>query len=320
LKMDLDVILPFHRIDKFLVEALESIGNSVEVEFRLILVDDRVDQDNKIHPFLKQFRRVEYVKTQGGMGYGAALETGTQFIAADVVALFNSDDLVDSRRFVNQVRNLDKFDISVTSMKRIDENGRSTSSLMGQLGCKTFDPIFLVLGSYGANATWCMRKEWWQNNAFFDSDECLDWRIALRSFKNSEIHYSSEELYFYRKHSLQKTKQKKIPIERMWPVYLEWEKFWKSFDLPVVPYEAFNFLATPWNNGCDYGQLQINEITDALNSAASSLPKIISAEVSSLLRQRYLFALNTESSVLTSMRFLLHGIPGIPRLIKTMYS
>lgn len=320
MKMDLDVILPFHRIDTFLVQALESIGNSVEVEFRLILVDDRVDQDNQIHPYLKQFRSVEYVKTRGGMGYGAALETGTQFIATDVVALFNSDDLVHPRRFVNQVRNLDKFDISVASMKRIDENGRSTSSFMGQLGCKTFDPIFLLLGSYGANATWCMRKEWWQNNAFFDSDECLDWRIALRSFKNSEIHYSPEELYLYRKHSLQKTKQKKIPVERMWPVYMEWEKFWKSFDLPAVSYEVFNFLATPWNKGCDYSQLQINEITDALNSAASSLPKIISAEVSGLLRQRYLFALNTESSVLPSMRFLLHGIPGIPRLIKTMYS
>jgi glycosyltransferase involved in cell wall biosynthesis len=318
--MDLDVILPFHRIDSFFVQALESISNTVEVEFRLILVDDRVNQDNQIHAYIKQFRNVEYVKTPGGVGYAAALETGTQFIATDVVALFNSDDLVHPRRFVNQVRTLNHFDISVTSMKRINEKGRQTSSFMGHLECDTFDPIFLLLGSYAANATWCMRKEWWQKNAFFDNEECLDWRIALRSFRNSEVHYSPEELYSYRKHSLQKTKEKKITPEKMWPVYLEWEKLWKSFDLSPVPYEAFNFLATPWNSGGNYDQLRINEITDALHSAARSLPAVISTEVLSLLRQRYLFALGAESSVLSSMRFLLHGIPGIPRLIRTMYS
>jgi hypothetical protein len=248
------------------------------------------------------------------MGYAEALKTGTQFIATDVVALFNSDDLVHPRRLVSQVRNLDTFDLSVTSMKRIDENGRHTPSFMGNLDCKTFDPIFLLLGSYGANATWCMRSEWWKKNSFFDSGECLDWRIALKSFRNSNIHYSPERLYSYRKHSLQKTKQKKIPPEKMQPVFLEWEAHWKSFSLPSVPYEAFNFLATPWNSGVNYNQLAINEIVEAFQAVA------ISEEVFSLLRQRYLFAVKSRTSILNSTQFLIHGIPGIPRLIRSIYS
>ena len=143
------------------------------------MIDDSLQQNIKISDLPCNFRDLELVKTGGNLGYGLALKKGSEFIGSESIGLFNSDDLVDPYRFKKQLSALGSYDLSITGMYKINQKGAPIAPLTGEIKSKKYDPIYLLLGSYGANATWVMQKTWWLENAFFDSKEALDWRIAI---------------------------------------------------------------------------------------------------------------------------------------------
>jgi glycosyltransferase involved in cell wall biosynthesis len=306
--MDLDLLLPFHRIDRYFDSAVSSLEAVKGVNLNVILIDDRVEKIEDISNFQKRLRHCELVETNGGEGYGEALRVGSTYIDSDVVALFNSDDLVHPERFVRQMSALETSDLSFTKMARFQGNIKSRS-LMGEFRSKTYDPFFLILGAYGANASWCMRKDWWMQNAFFDSHECLDWRIALKAFPNGQISYLDEELYFYRKHQNQVTSNRSIDKNDLQIVFRSWNHFSSNYNLGPTSFEVFSGLAIPWNktNNLDLEELG-EKITEIFRFVKSEKPDLM-ADFKRLIQRRYLFAIRQESKKLLKIKLLRAGFP-----------
>ncbi len=116
---DVDVLLPFHTLDRYFELALDSLAMSQNVNLRLILVDDTPVQNFDPSNLISRYSKIELVRTGGGQGYGVALREGSKFIESQAVALFNSDDLACAARFLNQLFALENADGSITSMQRI---------------------------------------------------------------------------------------------------------------------------------------------------------------------------------------------------------
>jgi hypothetical protein len=238
-----DVLLPFHRNDIFLKQAVESIMEQQKVSTRLVLIDDRKSNDEV--PKIRLRQQDILLKTLGGQGYGRALETGTQAIENPFVAIMNSDDLSLPTRLVSQVESLESSDVSISGMQRISGEGHRTASITG-FGLKSiFDARVLLLGPKGADATWCMHSNWWIKNAFFDDKPALDWRIALQAFPTSQVTLLNTVHYLYRRHVDQvthKSQSQGVFAE----ISLSWHRLAKSYSLPPVSNETASFFSQPW--------------------------------------------------------------------------
>lgn len=204
----IDVLLPFHKADKYFYLALKSLELSSYKNFNVILINDCIQENqSSIMKKLENYElRFLYVRTKGDIGYGLALKLGTSKINSKYVALMNSDDLIHPDRFMKQIEAIKTKDLCFTKMSRINQFNQNLPFLFGSIHSSDYDPILLLLGSYGANATWLMTADWWNKNSFFDSELGLDWRIAMKSFLHTDYIYLNEPLYFYRKHSLQSSR------------------------------------------------------------------------------------------------------------------
>jgi glycosyltransferase involved in cell wall biosynthesis len=238
----IDVLMPFHRYDNFLLDAISSVEDSQNVHIHLILIDDRALIDQ--FPVFVSSIDYTYCSTSGNQGYGVALELGSRFIKTNHVALMNSDDLVTPDRFSSQIQDLEKNDLSITNIQKFSVNSRNIDSVLGNFNLKTFNPIFLIFGAYGANASLAARTEWWKQNFFFDSMSALDWRIALRNYSSSKIGYLPKTHYFYRVHAGQVTKNDSALTDDE-EIFLEWNQFLSSYGIPGANISAFYFLGLP---------------------------------------------------------------------------
>jgi hypothetical protein len=295
--MDLEVLLPFHRVDGYFIEAIESLNRSKGVSFRLILIDDRIDRKIDVSPILKSTQNVVLVETEGGIGYGKSLELGTNEASADVIALFNSDDLICENRFYKQIKSLDNADISITKIQRILQNGQESMSKSGTIQISQYDPIYLLFGSYGADATWCMTKEWWTKNAFFDDKECLDWRIALSSFSHSKISFIPETLYYYRKHSMQSSSASNDNNLYMNNVFTAWENFSSELGISNSNKYIFDFFATPWLNFNNEVFIDVFQWANSIREITTGMNNKIQKQVNSFINRRFLIrTINSKSN------------------------
>ena len=145
--MNLDVVLPFHRVDKYFESAILSLAQSKRVTFRTILIDDRVDKSKNLVNLFNNLKSFVVIQTPGGIGYGKSLEYGSRLVEADVIALFNSDDLISPDRLARQYDQLNNHEISIVNMARINEKGRRNKSIMGEISSTAYNPIFLSLGA-----------------------------------------------------------------------------------------------------------------------------------------------------------------------------
>ncbi len=311
--MNLDVVLPFHRVDKYFESAILSLAQSKRVTFRTILIDDRIDKSKDLTNLFNNLESFDVVETPGGVGYGSALQYGSKLVESDAIALFNSDDLISSDRLCRQYDQLSNNEISIVNMARINEQGKRNKSIMGEISSTAYNPIFLSLGAYGANASWCVRKTWWDKFIYFDNNECLDWRIAFTSFCSTSIGFISEPLYFYRKHPDQVTKQCNLSRSQMDVVYKAWINFIASFGIGPAAYSTFSALATPWNNNAS--EVNINELVktvEQISGFANNLDPKISINLKKLIQRRYILALKNTKSVSDSMQLLKMGLPEAP--------
>jgi glycosyltransferase involved in cell wall biosynthesis len=237
-----DVLLPFHRNDSYLKKAFDSVCAQSGVRTRVILIDDRKDRSTRLVLSLRP--QDEIISTKDSSGYGAALEIGSKVIESEFVALMNSDDVSLPTRFAKQLQYLNNAEVSIARIGRITSKGRQTPSLTGAMTVKEYDVRFLLMGAYGANATWCSHRDWWRKNFFADSLPALDWRIALRSFPGSVIALVPSIEYLYRRHPQQVT-QTSLGRDIHSYIGQEWQGLSRRFQLPELSIDEELLLIDP---------------------------------------------------------------------------
>ena len=227
----IDVVLPFHRGDKFLFQAVESIKNQNYCSVNLILVDDR---KNSSRLGLELPRGTKMIKTEG-VGYRAALKAGLEQCQAQFVAFQDSDDISNPNRLERQVKKLKEgeLDLVFCQMKTINSRGEKTRvSRPTPLTAKTATEALLI-GSYGADSTWLIKSE---NLAdFFQfSYQSIDWATALIKFPTIRVDCVQEKLYLYRKHSNQMTANTDYSLDAFNDIYPLWLNLNNSMGLPEL--------------------------------------------------------------------------------------
>jgi hypothetical protein len=293
--MNIDVLLPFHRNDGLVQDAIDSVLKNQGC--RVILIDDR-RKFERTRVKIPNNNRIELIETTGKIGYGKALELGSKLIQNDFIALMNSDDLVSPDKFKKQMNSLENKLISITGMNKTNLRGQTKTSILGPKEINVYDPIFLMFGAYGANATWMMRKEWFEQNFFFDSKDCLDWRIAMRNFKCEEIAYVKENLYIYRQHLNQVTKNR-VSENSCDEVITEWLALCNRYGLKIANNQIFTFLAAPWLNK---KSLKLSDLGTLFEDLKIITNKQISSEVRQLLNE------------ILSRRVILQNLKNFPNL------
>ena len=239
-----DVLIPYHRVDKFLFQSIDSVLSSIGVQVRIILINDCTGEDDH---FVANDDRI-YLTKSGGQGYKAAIKHGLDHIQSDFIAFQDSDDLTDSNRLIQQIEILvnTEADICNCLMIRIDKSGRTAMLQPPDLSNNKNKVLPLLLGSYGANSTWVFKKELLEKKDLFNFDsDSLDWNSALMNFRSLKISTLSKGLYFYRYHDLQMTKSSRYYDVITDQLYPAWNALNKSFNLPILNKANFASVCFP---------------------------------------------------------------------------
>lgn len=239
-----DVILPFNKLDQYLLPAIKSVLASVEVQVRLILVDDRIDSLESI-PILNGHNFV--ILRTSERGYGNAISVGLRQVTSEFFALMNSDDLVHPKRLIRQIRDLigTNSDLSVGKVIKFNNSGIVMTQKLGNLRSPNYSSEALLLGAYGADATWCGRASV-INGWTFSLKQATDWITALNNFENTRITYSSSAIYFYRQHTDQVTKSSSYFRNSFQDIYPSWAELCQRSNLQVLDEATSVLVAAPW--------------------------------------------------------------------------
>ena len=202
----IDVVLPVDQHHVYLKKSINSIINSEKVHTRILFIDN---SEEGIPNAEKLLRKNDLIFREPNHGFARALNAplaqGHKF--SDYVALMNSDDLSHPLRFSKQVSKLNetKSELNICSVQNF-RNSRSANSFYGNIIYESYHPIFLLLGAYGIEPTWCSTSEWWEQKTYRNESihpDLVDLELALKRFPETKISTCSEKLYFYRKHPSQ---------------------------------------------------------------------------------------------------------------------
>jgi glycosyltransferase involved in cell wall biosynthesis len=280
-----DVILPFNKIDEYLLPAINSVLASKGVKIRLILVDDRLDTSDPI-PAIDAESVV--ILRAHGHGYGNAISVGLQEVNAEFFALMNADDLVHPNRIEHQIYDLvnTNSDLSIGRVIKFKNSGTIVSQKLGSLQSKKFSPEILLLGAYGADATWCCKssvvKTW-----TISHNPTTDWITALNYFEGTRIIFSKAAIYFYRQHSGQITRTRNYAYNSHRDVYTSWAALCLSLGIPILDEATSMLVASPWALSSEPTDEQVKTAIKWLNDFEFST----NHRYSNLVNRRFLFLL-----------------------------
>ena len=236
----LDVLLPFHINNRHFESAVQSCLDALPPNSRLVLINTMP----RPIPIQKNDERlVELVSP--GSSYISALHLGTKYSTAKYVALMNSDDLIHPSRFQRQLEEIErkKVDLVTTGIRKFGHSRRFIRAITGSSPSQ-FSLLSLLVGSYGADATWLFSRKWSVDlNIFGDTKDISDWTTAMRVMRHARTFRLDENLYHYRIHPEQSThSQKSLPEE----FYTSWVELNSYFDLPSLSIATINAVAAPW--------------------------------------------------------------------------
>ncbi len=246
----IDVIIPFHQVNKYLEDSVASILNSQKIDARIILVDDR---RIKNLPIDFQNPRIKIFETEGGQGYRRSILLGVANSTAEYLGFQDSDDISHPMRLSEQLQLLieEKVDITSCSIVKMNENlTKRKLARFNNLIPKQDYVLPLLLGSVQANSTWIMRQEVAKDPLFLLGEEISgDWATAFQLFKKYRIKVLEKEYYFYRQHHEQMTKSRVYQTESFQEIYKLWSTCNSGYGLPKLSKPEAQFVADPWNTG-----------------------------------------------------------------------
>ncbi len=246
----IDVVLPFHRDDNFLLQAVRSVTDQIGCKVNLILVDDRKDNAKLQFEVPKS---TKIIKTNG-VGYCAALKSGLDECQSKFVAFQDSDDVSSPNRLSMQLKKIieEELDLVFCEMEAINKHGqKSRIARPTPLSANSAIEALLV-GSYGADSTWLLKNE--KLSGFFQfSYQSLDWATALINFPVMKIGSVEEALYLYRRHPKQMTSSSDYFLKAFDEIYPLWSNVNSHLALPRLSKEDAATIAFPpsgrkWNS------------------------------------------------------------------------
>jgi glycosyltransferase involved in cell wall biosynthesis len=241
---EVEILLPFNKIDEYFLSAVESVLASKGVRTQILLLDDRVDTSANLPELPIETCRILRTSRRG---YGNALSEGIHHISSEFFAFMNADDVIHPRKLMTQILDLESSsaDLSVGKIVKFSNSGKIITQSLGHLTKGQYTPSALLLGAYGADASWCGRtnkvKSWKISNEL-----ASDWITALENFSDLKIVYSPKALYFYRQHHTQMTNTNDYKNFSFDEIYKSWNVLNLRQGYRSVTKDVAKLVAAPW--------------------------------------------------------------------------
>jgi glycosyltransferase involved in cell wall biosynthesis len=202
-----EILLPFHRIDNFLIQAIESAKSSENVELIILAVNDTGKSVKATDLGLSS--RDKLVSTNS-RGYTNALSIAVENSTGEYIAFLDSDDLMSSKRLYSQLELLKREGLDLVScgIIKVDRDGRSSrlSSLLGEVPNPLNRRDLWLLGSHGADSSLLVKGDFlrslWSTHKTFDSS-FADYGWALSLPLEAKLGHLNKPYYKYRSHDNQ---------------------------------------------------------------------------------------------------------------------
>lgn len=199
--------MPFHVVNDNLFAAIESCKRALPDNSRLLLINT-IGKKKMLAEDSEFLVEINVPKAN----YVQALRHGIGATESQYIALMNSDDLVDVNRFTRQIDELvtSGRELCVTNLLKFAYQAKTKQITIPPLlgnPPRHFHEALLLLGSFRADASWCFKFEWAEENNLFSSDrDVTDWCAGMRVMKSTNTVVIPESLYFYRMHPGQATR------------------------------------------------------------------------------------------------------------------
>lgn len=261
--MKVDVVMPFHRNDHLLEQAIRSILNSVGVEIRLILVDDRDSSKKSSLNIDGNFLLIE----TGGVGFPRALRAGLDLVSAPFFAFQDSDDLTNPTRLCLQTMDLVKgnFDISICGLFRINKEGYPNLLQPPLFRDSKLLQVSNLLGSINSNSSWVCRNSMLAFQGFMSPEYlAIDWATTLTLDKSVRARIIPKRHYRYRYHKSQLTNNREYKANSFKQIYPLWQKLNSELNLPYLSLEEAACVAAPWTVNVPARNFPVNWVHEFL--------------------------------------------------------
>ena len=248
-KACVDVILPTlgKNLD-FLHESINSVINQDETSKVIICIDKQSRHKSELVASLNSYSQdkltIVYSEKQG---VGETLNAGLRASSAPYIARQDDDDVSEELRFAKQLKllqeNKSQLCFSAVSLFHNDDVENLYTEIAHDAAENYFWIESLVLGSTLNHATLLSENFYKKESIFYSGKAAEDYDLWLRIAKDKKIYTTSERLYRYRQHELQKTKNwvwKEIYDE----IFSQWEQFCDKINLPseIDKKNTFNII------------------------------------------------------------------------------
>ncbi len=229
MQLEIDVVIPFHKVDNLLFEAIKSCHESTGINVRLICVND---SNIAVSPKQLGMKSGDLLLTTSGReGYKAALELGVKNSSAPYLGFLDSDDLTSKERFASQVKSLQKNNLRISTCKivKISSDGREIRDFLSFPKPPQFDStkLSILFGAYGADSTLVCSGEFvrktWDSHQNFPS-HLADYGWLMKECLGEEIYFENSGKYYYRMHASQMSRKSNLEKDWSWiyPYWIEW--------------------------------------------------------------------------------------------------
>jgi glycosyltransferase involved in cell wall biosynthesis len=267
---EVDVIIPFHVVNDYLLESISSVRNSRMVKVHIIAVNDTLDE---VNPSQIGLRDQDILLKSEVKGYIGALATGVYASSSEFIAFQDSDDFTDPERLIKQIEFLykNKVDLVAGKLMRTNKIGKfiDTEPIFGNISDSFPLRLKLVLGPHGADSSilgkrLIIQKHWVKHSNFTTSFSDYGWLLTLQG--SIKIGFCKDAVYFYRSHNeqLSRSTSDVIGWNDVFPVWLE--NFRDTFS-EVIP--ETNMI---------YSQLIERPLVGLCIAFPSSLPKLTKSD------------------------------------------
>lgn len=207
----IDVLIPFHLLNDYLIESINSAKNSKGVNIRVIAINDTGIITNKSFLGLS---RIDVLIQNHGKGYLDALKTGVDAASSDFLGFLDSDDLTDPTRFKRQIDFLksSNMDFVTGKLVRMNENGQLSNrkSILGAIPENLSIREKLIFGPHGADSaivgkTSKFKETWGVHSTFSSSFADYGWLLSVLS--EYSIGHCPTAVYYYRSHAFQMSRR-----------------------------------------------------------------------------------------------------------------
>ena len=267
----IDVLIPFHKLDEHLLDAIASCQKSIGVNLRIICINDSGDVIK--HSQLGLGDNDLLICTNGKNGYREAINLGIQASTATYVGFLDSDDLTSNDRYARQVNALLSNDLEISTCRvvKMSNAGRELNEFFSLPKPPQFASaeLSILFGAYGSDSTLVCSGDFirstWEIHRYFPA-HLADYGWLMRASLGKKIHFESSVKYYYRMHEGQMSRNTNT-VEDWKALYPYWKEWLKNLNqLPKT------------------SQLEISSNVALLLAFPSTLIKLTKAEKNELVR------------------------------------